>query len=120
MDTYKPDMVKFELEGPLKFAEEFFDTISLTAVQKDQTLEVSGKILADALILASWTGQDSVEFPTDHDILEKILVNYRRDLDHLWEKLTKECRRVEPHRQSALRMAKKIWQDQGLPPKNLF
>ncbi len=120
MDIYRPAMEQHQLQGPLEFAEEFFDRISLRTLDGKQTMEVSGKTLADALIFASWSGENYVELPKDRTTLEHILFKYRTDLNRLWDKLTRECRRIEPHRIAAIKLAKTIWRQQGLPPDKLI
>lgn len=120
MDIYRPAMEQHQLQGPLEFAEEFFDRISLRTLDGKQTIEVSGKTLADALIFASWSGENYVDLPQDRTTLEHILFKYRADLNSLWDKLTRECRRVEPHRIAAIKLAKTIWRQQGLPPDKLI
>ena len=57
-----------------------------------------------------------VSLPEDESILEELGLHYRSDLDRLWDNLVRECRLFEPHRQAAIKLAKRIWQRQGLPP----
>jgi hypothetical protein len=120
MHIYRPELAVYELDGPLKYAEEFFDKITLQSVHGKYTLEVSGKMLADALIMASWGGHKEVELPENRGLLEDILYKYRNDLKCLWDTLNRECRKIEPQRQAAIKMARKIWSKQGLPPESLF
>lgn len=120
MDTYRPDLDRYNLEGPLEYSEEFFDKISLRLLSGKETLQISGKNLAEALILASWTDQQYVDLPQEQNLLSEIVRKYREDLKLLWDKLTRECRKVEPRRQAAVKMAKRVWHQQGLPPTHLF
>jgi hypothetical protein len=119
MNSYRPELQHYELCGPLQIAEEFFDRISLSAPETDRRLEVSGRLTAEALILVSHSGRTEVELPTDEQLLQSVLARYRVDLKHLWDNLVKECRRIEPHRQAAIRLAHKIWRQQGLPPRDI-
>ena len=116
MNTYRPELVHYKLYGPLEIAEEFFDRISLYAPNADQRIEVSGKIVAEALILVSHSDRTDVDLPKDEELLQRLLERYRVDRRRLWDNLIKECRRAEPHRQSAIRLAQKIWRQQWLPP----
>ena len=120
MDLYRPELKEYRLSGVLELTEEFFDKISLQTATKDQTLEVSGKLIAEALILASYTGEEEVSLPEDELILAEIVQKYRSELQRLHDNLVRECRRVEPHRQQATKLAGRIWQQQGLPPENVF
>ncbi len=118
MRLYRPELARFELCGPLEIAAEFFDKISLRTIGwEDHTLEVSGSMLAEALILASYGGTTSVELPLDEHLLAELVSHYRSDLKRLWDNLIRECRRCEPHIRTAVKLAKKIWQQQGLPPE---
>jgi hypothetical protein len=116
MNTYRPELVRFDLCGPLEISEVFFDHISLSAPGSDRKLEVSGKILAEALVLLSHSRRTEVDLPKEEKLLAELLERYRLDLERLWDRLVKECRRAEPHRRSAVRLAQKIWRQQGLPP----
>jgi len=119
MHIYRPELTHYDLCGPLEIAEEFFDCISLITVGRDHTIKVSGKITAEALILASYSGETKVSLPQDESIIEGLVQSYRSDLSRLWDSLTRECRRFEPHRQTAVKMARRIWQQQGLPPESI-
>ena len=116
MNSYRPELLHYTLHGPLHVAEEFFDCISLSAPGTDRRLEISGRITAEALILVSHSGRTEVELPKDEQLLQSALERYRADLKRLWDNLVKECRRIEPHRQAAIRLAHRIWRQQGLPP----
>jgi len=116
MHIYRPTLVHYDIYGPVEISEEFFDRISLRTVDHEHTIEVSGKIVAEALLLASYAGEAKVSLPEDEGILEELVLHYRSDLDRLWDNLVRECRLFEPHRQAAIKLAKKIWQRQGLPP----
>ena len=118
MNTYRPELVHYKLSGPLQVAEEFFDRISLYAPKTGQRIEVSGRLVAEALILASHSDRTDVNLPKDEKLLQTSLERYRVDLKLLWDNLIKECRRTEPHRQSAIRLAQKIWRLHGLPPNS--
>lgn len=120
MNHYRPELKEYRLSGVLELTEEFFDKISLQTTTKDQTLEVSGKVIAEALILASYSGEEKVFLPEDELILADIVEKYRSDLQRLHDNLMRECRRVEPHRQQAIRLAGRIWQQQGLPPEKVY
>lgn len=116
MHIYRPSLVHYNLCGPLEITEEFFDRISLRTIGQEHTIEVSGKTVAEALILASYAGETRVSLPGDETILEELVRHYRTDLERLWNDLVRECRRFEPHRQAAIKLAKKIWKHQNLPP----
>jgi hypothetical protein len=118
MDTYRPELIHYNLHGPLEVAEQFFDRISLRTSGSDHRIEVSGKTAAEVLILASHAERSGVDLPKDEGLLEELLERYRADLKHLWNNLVKECRLEEPHRQAAIRLARRIWRQQGLPPGN--
>ncbi|MBE0574333.1 MAG: hypothetical protein IH613_00385 [Desulfuromonadales bacterium] len=118
MHIYRPALIHYDLCGPLEIAEEFFGRISLRTPGQDHIIEVSGKIVAEALLLASYGGEAKVSLPEDESILEDLVLHYRSDLKRLWDNLVSECRRVEPHRQAAVRLARRIWQQYGLPPEN--
>lgn len=120
MSVYRPELKRYQLNGPLEITGAFFDRFTLCDKDGQQSLEVSSRPVAEALALASWAGCEEVELPEDLALLEKILNAYRKDLQVLWEALTRECRRADPHRHSALKMARKIWKRQGLPPDTLF
>ncbi len=118
MNTYRPELLHYKLCGPLQVAEEFFDRISLYAPKTGQKIEVSNRLVAEALVLASHADRTEVDLPKDETLLQSLLDRYRDDLNRLWDKLIKECRRTEPHRQSAIRLAQKIWRLQALPPNS--
>ncbi len=120
MNHYRPVLKNFKLPGPLHVAASFFDTIRLQTKTGDQAIEVDGRPLAEALILASHSGMTHLEIPVDETLTEDLVNRYRMDLQRLWESLTSECRRYEPRRQSAIHLAKKIWHKQGLPPSEVF
>ena len=63
MHIYRPELAHYVLCGPLEIAEEFFDRISLRTINQNHTIEVSGKTIAEALILASYTGKENVSLP---------------------------------------------------------
>ena len=118
MHIYRPELVHYELCGPLEIAEEFFERISLRTIGQDHAIEVSGKTVAEALLLASYTGEAKASLPEDESLLEELVQNYRSDLERLWDNLVRECRSFEPHRQRAIKLARKIWQQQSLPPES--
>ncbi len=120
MNIYRPGLTGYDLLGPLEIVEEFFDRISLQTINHAHTIEVSGKIVAEALILASYAGKKTVSLPEEEPVLEEIVLRYSSDLERLWDNLTRECRRFEPHRQVAIKLARKIWKQQGLPPERAF
>ena len=120
MDLYRPEVTEYTLRGVLEITEEFFDKITLHTVAKDHTLEVSGKLIAEALILASFTDQEQVSLPDDELILAGIVQQYRSDLVRLHDNLMRACRRFEPHRQQAIKLAGRIWQQQNLPPEKVY
>ena len=120
MDLYRPEVTEYALHGVMEVSEEFFDKISLRTVAKDHTLEVSGKLIAEALILASYTDQERVSLPKDEFILAEIVQRYRSDLVRLHDNLMRACRRFEPHRQQAIKLAGRIWQQQNLPPEKAY
>jgi len=119
MNIYRPELIHYDLHGPLEVAEEFFDRISLRTSDSDHRIEVSGKPVAEALIMISRSGRSGVDLPKDERLLEELLDKYRIDLKLLWDNLARECRREEPHRQAAIRLARRIWRQQGLPTKDL-
>jgi len=120
MDLYRPEVTEYTLCGVLEVTEEFFDKITLCTVAKDHSLEVSGKLIAEALILASFTDQEHVSLPDDELILAGIVQQYRSDLVRLHDNLMRACRRFEPHRQQAIKLAGRIWQQQNLPPEKVY
>ncbi len=120
MHLYRPELNHYELKGQLRIAEEFFDKISLKTSDGDQTIEVSGRMIAEALVLASYMDQKEIGLPNDEQILTEVLQQYRSDLKKLHHNLMKECRRLEPQRQAAIKLAGRIWQQQGLPPESIF
>lgn len=120
MNLYRPELKEYKVSGVLELTEAFFDKISLQTINKDQTLEVSGKLIAAALILASYTDEEKVSLPEDELILADIVEKYRSDLERLHTDLMRECRRVEPHRQQAIKLAGRLWQQQGLPPEKVY
>lgn len=115
MHIFRPKLVHYDLCGPLEITGEFFEQISLRTSGKDHGIEVSSRAVAEALILASHGGATKVSLPEDEGVLEELILRYRSDLEQLWDNLIRECRRVEPHRQAAINLARKIWQQQGLP-----
>ncbi|MCK5669047.1 MAG: hypothetical protein KAI15_08170, partial [Gammaproteobacteria bacterium] len=48
MHIYRPVLTHYDLRGPVEIAEEFFERISLRTISQVHTLEVSGKIVAEA------------------------------------------------------------------------
>ena len=118
MHIYRPTLVHFDLCGPLEIDEEFFDHASLRGIGHEFRVEVSGKIKAEALVLASYSSQGRVSLPADDTLLAEIIARYRADLHKLWEKLIRECRRREPVRHLAVKLATKIWRQHGLPPQS--
>ena len=119
MHVYRPALIQYELKGPLEVAEEFFEQISLRTIGQEHTIEVSGRIVAKALQLASYSGAASVALPEDENLLEQLVLQYQVDLERLWDNLIRECRRFEPYRQTAIKLARKIWQEHGLPPASV-
>ncbi len=117
MHLYRPELTHYELCGPLEITEEFFERISLQTIGLEHVIEVTGRTVAEALLLASYTGEAKVSLPEDESLLEGLVQNYKSDLERLWDNLVRECRRFEPHRQRAIKLARKIWQQQGLPPR---
>ena len=77
-------------------------------------------MIADALILASYSDQTQISLPEDEQLLAEIVQKYRSDLQGLHDNLMRECRRFEPHRQLAIRLAGRIWQQHGLPPEKVY
>jgi hypothetical protein len=120
MDFYRPEVTEYKLSGVLEIKEAFFDKITLRTVATDCTLEVSGSQIAEALILASYTDQEKIFLPDDELILAKIIQQYRSDLIRLHDNLMRVCRRFEPHRQQAIKLAGRIWQQQNLPPEKTY
>ena len=120
MDHYRPVLKTFQIPGPLQVAAIFFDTVRLRTDDAEQTIDVTGTAFAEALILASHTGATTLDLPADEALVEKLVGSYRADLARLWDVLVSECRRSEPRRQSAINLAKKIWQKQGLPANDIF
>ena len=120
MHLYRPALAHYDFSGPLEIAAEFFDRVSLRTIDREQTLQVSGGILADALVLASYNGATGVDLPRDDRLLGDLAEQYRSDLQHLWDNLIRECRRCEPRLQAAIKLARKIWQRQGLPPDRVL
>jgi hypothetical protein len=119
MHIYRPELSHYNLCGPLEIAEEFFDRISLRTLGRNHTIKVTGKITAEALILASYSGATKVSLPKNENTIEALVKSYRSDLNRLWDSLTRECRRFEPRRQTAVKLARRIWQQQGLPPESI-
>ena len=119
MNIYRPELIHYDLCGPLEVAEEFFDRISLHTPGAEHCIEVSGKPVAEALILVSHSDRNGVDLPKDEQLLEELLLKYRVDLKRLWHNLVRECRRAEPHQQAAIRLARRIWRQQGLPPGSI-
>ena len=120
MHIYRPALTHYDLHGPIEIAEDFFGRISLRTIGQVETFEVYGKVVAEALILASYAGEETVSLPEEESILEEIVLRYRTDLERLWDTLIRECRRFEPHRQAAVKLARRIWKQQGLPPEDVF
>ena len=120
MKIYRQEMIHFDVAGPLEIKEEFFDRIVLCHLETQQQFEVQSKIVAEALLLASRSGKLQIDLPKDEDLLAKLLSDYINDLTRLWDHLVRECRRTEPHRRRALTLARKIWQQQGLPQYNFL
>jgi hypothetical protein len=120
MRLYRPELAHYDFCGPLEITAEFFDRVTLRAIGREQTLEVAGSILADALVLASYSGAAGVDLPVDERLLGELTGTYRSDLQRLWDDLIRECRRREPHLQKALKQARKIWRQRGLPPEKVL
>ena len=120
MNVYRPALEEYDLRGPLQIDEVFFDRVILRGAVENQHLEVSGMVKAEALVLASYSSSPKVSIPKDDSLLTEIVTRYRADLLKLWDKLIRECRRSEPARQSALKLAVKIWQQKGFPPVNVL
>ncbi len=120
MNIYRPTLIHYDLCGPMEIAEEFFDRFFVRTIGQDHTIEVSGKCVAEALILSSYAGEGRVSLPKDERILEELVKNYRTDLRCLRDKLIRECRRFEPNRQAAINLSRKIWRQKGLPPESVF
>jgi hypothetical protein len=118
MHIYRPTLVHYNLCGPLEITAEFFDRISLRTIGQEHIIEVAGKNVAEALILASYGAGARVSLPEDETILAELVRHYRTDLERLWNDLIRECRRFEPHRQAAIKLAKKIWKQHNLPPES--
>ncbi|MGW8312883.1 MAG: hypothetical protein ACWGOL_06630 [Desulfuromonadales bacterium] len=120
MHFYRPVLVHFDLGGPLEIDQEFFNHATLRGIGHEFRIEVSGRMTAEALVLASYSNEGRVSLPADDTILSEIVVRYRNDLNNLWGKLIRECRRREPVRHLAVKLANKIWQQHGLPPESLL
>jgi hypothetical protein len=120
MHFYRPVLAHFDLCGPLEIDQEFFNHATLRGIGHEIRIEVSGRMTAEALVLASYSNEGRVSLPKDDTILSEIVVRYRNDLKKLWGKLIQECRRREPARHLAVKLAKKIWRQHGLPPESLL
>ncbi len=115
MRIYRPELDHYRLAGPLEISAAFFDRVTLRTIGRDHVFEVSGSMLAEALILASHSCAEEVFLPRDDKLLAELVRQYRSDLQELWDDLVRECRRCQPGLKAALRMARTVWERQGLP-----
>ncbi|MEJ2520120.1 MAG: epoxyqueuosine reductase QueH [Desulfuromonadales bacterium] len=93
MAFYRPETVTYAIDGPLEITATFFDRITLQNGQTNRTLDVNGRLAAEALVLASHAGARQVKLPQDEAILASIVEKYRQELRSLWDQLIRECRR---------------------------
>lgn len=119
MHVYRPRLVHYQLCGPLEISGEFFGRVTLRTINKEHTLEVCSQSVAEALVLASHNGSSAVALPEEEPLLAELVSRYLSDLQRLWRSLVMECRRYEPHRLAAVKLARKIWQQKGLPPQDV-
>ena len=119
VEFYQAEAERFQLKGPMEVSGNFFDQFTLHTKDHEYTLEVTGNRLAEALKLASYNDAESVSLPVEEEVLVQITSKYTSDLQRLWESLVRECRRVAPVRKTAAKLAKRIWNEQGLPPLGL-
>jgi len=116
MGVYQSAQTPYEAKGPLRITEGFFDCFSLQTEDGTFRMKVNGEYLAEALVLASYNRTNPFTLPDDEELLEQIVTRYQADLQKLWSLLVRECRRVAPLRKTAVRLAKRIWDEQKLPP----
>jgi hypothetical protein len=120
MAHYQNELDAYRASAPLVISDTFFDTLSLQPADGGATITVCGRATAEALVLASQGGQTELKLPRDETVTAEICTRYRADLAELWDRLVRECRLHVVRRTAALRLAKRIWQQQGLPAETFF
>jgi hypothetical protein len=119
MQHYRPELQNYEIPGQLEYHDSFFGRVFLQTASGVE-IEVTDETTAKALQILSRLGRPKVQLPVDAALREKILAQYLVDLEQLWKSLLRECRRRVPDRQQALSVARKIWKDHNLPPRELL
>jgi hypothetical protein len=106
---------RYRLPGPLQADSPFFDRVGLYG--PDGSLVTAAHPAdAEALLLASYNGRTFVELPTEPAVTARLVGDYRRDLQRLWQELLDECRRHQATQRGALRLARRLWRERRLPP----
>jgi hypothetical protein len=109
-----PPLRSYQLPGPLHADSHFFDRVRLSGT--DGTwVDADNPVDAEALLLASCTGQRQVDLPTDPALTARLIAAYRGDLRRLWQELLAECRRQHAGQRSALALARRLWRERALP-----
>jgi hypothetical protein len=120
MDLYQSELLEYVFDGPLELSDEFFGQFNLRNPRSKRTFEISNRCRADVLIMISKSGKKEIRLPKDDNVLEKSFKKYQSDLFKLWDQLMGECRRRQPQRQLAIKLAKSIWRQHKLPPIDSF
>lgn len=109
-----PPLREYPSGGVFRQEFAFFGRIRLVD-EHGTVVEVDDEITAEAFLMASREGQKKVSLPIDPLLTCKLVAAYRADLERLWQHLVKECRRHQTRPRTALNLARKLWQERGLP-----
>lgn len=104
----------YQLPGPLRMHSHFFDRIRLSGPD-GTVVECGSPAHAEALCLASRDGRSQVALPLDPVLTLQLTSVYRQDLARLWRHLMEECRRHHAAPRQAQLLARRLWQERGLP-----
>jgi hypothetical protein len=113
-EHYRPDLVPFNIQGPLRIATALLGTYELVDSLGNR-LQVQGEETAQALILASYGTKRLVHLPSDRHLTAEIVARYFADLAELRRQLLLQTHGRREKSLSARNWAKKIWESLSLP-----
>ncbi len=110
-------MRRYRLSGALQTDSHFFGRIRLRSAA-GEIIDAENSVDAEALQLAAYDGRTNVDLPLDPQLTTQLIAAYRSDLHRLWRALMEECLRHHPAQRQALALARRLWREQGLPPRD--
>jgi len=108
------ELRSYPLPGPLHAESQFFQHVYLRGTD-GTVVEAANSADAEALVLASRDGRARVDLPVDPTMTARMTAAYQGDLRRLWQALLVECRRHLPVQRQALALARRLWDERGLP-----